>query len=143
MHRLREYRRCPAVSAGGKSMSTPGTTAKFIGASVRRLEDPRVLLGQTRYVDDVRLADSLSIAFARSKFAHARIVSVDVEAARNATGVHAVLVASDLEGLLPVLRVEHDPSFPAPPCRTVLWPVLASGKTRFVGEAVAAIVADN
>jgi aerobic carbon-monoxide dehydrogenase large subunit len=123
--------------------STPGTTAKFIGASVRRLEDPRVLLGQTRYVDDVQLPHCLSLAFARSQHAHARIISVDVETARSAPGVHAVLVASDLEGLLPILRVEHDPLIPVPPCRTVLWPVLASGKTRFVGEAVAAVVAES
>jgi aerobic carbon-monoxide dehydrogenase large subunit len=124
-------------------MSTPGTTAKFIGASVRRLEDPRVLRGQTRYVDDVRLPNCLSVAFARSTSAHARIISVDVEAARRATGVHAVLVANDLEGLLPVLKVEHDPLSASPPCRTVYWPILAAGKVRFAGEAVAAVVADS
>src|SRR5271170_2136615 len=144
MHRLCEYRSRRAGRPRRKTMSTtPGTTAKFIGANVRRLEDPRVLLGRTRYVDDVQLPNCLSIAFARSKYAHARIISVDCEAARRAPGVHTVLVSSDLEGLLPVLRVEHDPAIPVPPCRTVLWPVLASGKTRFVGEAVAAVVADS
>lgn len=124
-------------------MSSPGTTAKLLGARVRRLEDPRVLLGRTRYVDDVRLEGCLSIAFSRSPYAHARIVSIDVAAARQVPGVHAVLAAADVEGLLSILRVEHDPATGRPPCRTVEWPVLASGKARFVGEAVVAVVAES
>jgi len=124
-------------------MSAPGTTAKLLGASVKRLEDPRVLLGRTRYVDDVRIEGCLSIAFARSPYAHARIVVIDTAAARRAPGVVAVLTAPDLAGVLPVLRVEHDAATGRPPCRTVEWPVLASGKARFVGEAVVAVVAES
>jgi aerobic carbon-monoxide dehydrogenase large subunit len=122
------------VSAGG---------VKLMGASVRRLEDPRVLLGRTRYVDDVRLPGTLAIAFARSPYAHARIVSIDLEAARRSPGVVAVYAAGDLEGVIPDLRVEHDPHVPRPPCRTVVWPVLAAGKARFAGEAVVAVVAES
>jgi aerobic carbon-monoxide dehydrogenase large subunit len=124
-------------------MSSPGTTAKLLGARVRRLEDPRVLLGRARYVDDVQLPGALAIAFVRSPHAHARIRSVDVGAARRASGVHTVLAASDVESVLPPLRVEHDPAVDRPPCRTVVWPVLASGKVRFVGEAVVAVLAES
>ncbi len=124
-------------------MDTPGTTAKFLGARVRRVEDPRVLLGRATFVDDVRLPNTLAIAFVRSPYAHARIVSIDVESARKAPGVHAVLTSAEAEKLVPALRMEHRASFPAPPCRSVEWPVLAKGKTRFVGEAVVAIAAEN
>ena len=124
-------------------MTTPGTTAKLLGASVRRVEDPRILLGDTRYVDDVSLREMLAIAFARSPYAHARIISIDVESARQAPGVHAVFTAADLAGSIEPLRVEHDSSAGRPPCRTVIWPVLATDKARFVGEAVVAVVAEN
>jgi len=117
--------------------------AKLIGARVRRLEDPRVLLGATRYVDDVRLPGMLAIAFARSPYAHARIAAIDVGRARALRGVHAVFTASDLETILPPLRVEHDAASGRPPCRIVVWPVLAAGKARFVGEAVVAVVAES
>jgi aerobic carbon-monoxide dehydrogenase large subunit len=118
-------------------------SAKLLGARVRRLEDPRVLLGATRYVDDMRLPGTLAIAFVRSPHAHARIVAVDARRASSVPGVHAVLTAADLETILPPLRVAHDPATGRPPCRTVVWPVLACGKARFVGEAVAAVVAED
>ncbi len=124
-------------------MSGEGSTAKLLGARVRRVEDPRVLLGRTRYVDDVRLPGALSLAFVRSPHAHARIVSIDAAAARRAPGVHAVLSSTDLESFLPPLRVDYDAASGRPPCRNVAWPVLAAGKARFVGEAVVAIVAEH
>ncbi len=124
-------------------MSGEGSTAKLLGARVRRVEDPRVLLGRTRYVDDVQLPGALSVAFVRSPHAHARIVSIDVAAARPAPGVHAVLSSADLENFLPPLRVDYDAASGRPPCRNVAWPVLAAGKARFVGEAVVAVVAER
>ena len=124
-------------------MSDPGTTAKLLGARVRRVEDPRLLRGGARYVDDVQLPGSLALAFARSPYAHARIVSVGLEAARRARGVHAVLAAADVEGFLPPLTVDHDPGSGRPPCRSVVWPVLASTTVRFVGEAVVAVAAEG
>jgi carbon-monoxide dehydrogenase large subunit len=120
-----------------------GSTAKLLGARVRRVEDPRVLLGRTRYVDDVQLPGALALAFLRSPHAHARIGSIDLEAARRAPGVQAVLTAADLESFLPPLRLEYDSSSGRPPCRDVVWPMLAAGKVRFVGEAVVAIVAER
>ena len=50
-------------------MRGEGSTAKLLGARVRRVEDPRVLLGRTRYVDDVRLPGALSLAFVRMRIA--------------------------------------------------------------------------
>ncbi len=67
-----------ATSQGGK-----GGTGKMVGAQVRRVEDPRVLLGKSQYVDDLDLPNSVALAFVRSPYAHARIVSSDVDAARN------------------------------------------------------------
>ena len=124
-------------------MKTPGTTAKFIGATVHRAEDPRILLGRANFVDDIRLQNALAVAFVRSPYAHARIVSINVEAARGAPGVHSVLTNIEVEKILPPLRMDHNPDFPAPPCRSVEWPVLAKGKVRFVGEAVVAIAAES
>ena len=124
-------------------MDSPGTTGKFIGARVRRVEDPRVLLGRATFVDDVRLPNTLAVAFVRSPYAHARIISIDLEAARKSPGVHSVLASAGAEQIVPTLRMRHDAGFPAPPCRSVEWPVLASGKVRFVGEAVVVVVAEN
>ena len=70
---------------------------RFTGASVKRSEDPRILTGAGRYVDDVRLPGMLHAAFVRSPFAHARITSIDVAEARKAPGVIAVLTGEELE----------------------------------------------
>ncbi|MEA2623974.1 MAG: aerobic carbon-monoxide dehydrogenase large subunit [Candidatus Binatota bacterium] len=120
-----------------------GATAKILGARVRRVEDPRVLLGEARYVDDVPLRGVLSVAFLRSSYARARIASIDGSAARSMPGVTGVWTAEDLAGSLAPLRVEHAQAAGGGPFRTCEWPVLASGTVRFVGEAVAAVVADD
>ena len=57
-------------------------TGKMVGAEVRRVEDPRVLLGKSRYVDDVQLPGTVAMAFVRSPYAHAKITRVDVSAAK-------------------------------------------------------------
>ncbi len=121
----------------------PGATAKLLGARVHRVEDPRVLLGHARFVDDITLPDKLALAFARSPYAHARIVSINTEPARSIPGIECVLTSADANKLVAPLRMEHRPSFPAPPCRPVEWPVLADAKVRFVGEAVVAVAAEN
>ena len=64
--------------------------ARAIGARVRRVEDPRILTGQGRYVDDVVLPGMLHAAFLRSYMPHGRIVSVDAAEARELPGVVAV-----------------------------------------------------
>jgi len=114
-----------------------------IGARALRVEDARILLGRTRYVADVHLPGALALSFVRSPYAHARIDAILVEEARSAPGVHAVLTAADLPGLLPDLRYDDDPETGRPPCRSVIWPPLASGKVRFVGEAYAVVAAES
>ena len=66
-------------------------TGKMVGAEVKRVEDPRMLLGKSQYVDDIHLPDTLAVAFVRSPYAHARILSIDTHAAAAHPGVHAVI----------------------------------------------------
>src|SRR5262245_65673117 len=66
-----------------------------IGQSVRRREDPRLLMGRGRYLDDLNLADQLWAVFVRSPHAHADIRGIDASAARAMPGVHAVLTGAD------------------------------------------------
>src|SRR4029077_11795193 len=72
---------------------TPGS---ILGHAVRRREDPRLITGTGRYVDDIQPEGCLHVAFVRSTLAHAAIRSIDVEAAKAAPGVVAVLTAADL-----------------------------------------------
>jgi carbon-monoxide dehydrogenase large subunit len=122
--------------------TTTGGTGKMIGAQVRRVEDPRVLLGKTRYVDDMQLPGMVALAFVRSPYAHARITQIDASEAQRHPGVLAVLTGADIADVIKPLRVEYDPAR-APTHKSCDWPVLAREKVRFVGEAVAAVVATN
>jgi carbon-monoxide dehydrogenase large subunit len=110
-----------------------------VGARVRRVEDPRLLRGRGRYVDDVRIPGTLHVAFVRSTHAHAKLTSIDVEAARAVPGVVGVFTAADLEGLArPIRALNGNAGY-----NEADTPPLATGKVRFVGEAVAAVVAEN
>src|ERR1700693_3332619 len=66
-----------------------------IGQSVLRREDPRLLRGQGRFFDDLKLADQLHAAIVRSPHANADIAGIDTRAALQMPGVHAVLVGED------------------------------------------------
>ncbi|MGB8860480.1 MAG: molybdopterin cofactor-binding domain-containing protein, partial [Ilumatobacteraceae bacterium] len=110
-------------------------TGSILGTRVLRTEDPELLLGAGRFVDDLALDRPLHIVFVRSEMAHARLVGVDVRAASEMPGVVAVLTAADL-GVRPhhgMAKVHDD--FARPP--------LAVDKVRFVGEAVVAVVAES
>ena len=120
--------------------SSQGGTGKMVGAQVRRVEDPRVLLGKSQYVDDLDLPNSLALAFVRSPYAHARIVSIDADEAQHQPGVQLVLTGADIAEAIKPLRVEYEPT-KAPTHKPCDWPVLAQDKVRFVGEAVAVVVA--
>jgi len=113
-------------------------TPPVFGASVRRVEDPRLIRGAGRYVDDVQPADCLHAVFARSHLAHATIARLDLEAAKNAPGVVAAWSAADFEDLEP-LEIEAPVDNTPLPARRVL----AAGRTRYVGEAVAMLVAES
>lgn len=107
---------------------------------MRRREDPRFLRGQARYVDDIVLPQMAYLAVVRSAAAHARLRKVDVRAAAQGPGVLAVVVGADLAGSLspvPPNAVEGAHVAPVP------HPVLAQGRVRYVGEPVAAALAET
>ncbi len=115
------------------------------GRAVARIEDAALLLGRGRYVDNVKVEGELQIAFVRSPYAHATITAVDVETARAMPGVVAVYTGDELRaaGVAPLplstdfRRAGGQPS--ASPERRAL----AVDAARFVGEAVAAVVAES
>lgn len=112
----------------------------LIGQSVPRLEDPALLRGNGRYVDDIRLADVLHCAFVRSSVAHAKILSIDAETARTMPGVHAVLTASDLSPLLTSLRMPLGTSTSKTQNSSTPF-VLQAKEVAYVGEPIAIVVA--
>lgn len=112
----------------------------WVGQPLRRREDLRFLRGQGRYIDDIVLSRMAHLAVVRSPVAHARLRSLDLEHARRAPGVIAVLAGSDLDGRVGPLP----PNAPAGGTITpVSHPLLALGKVRYVGEPLAAIVAES
>ena len=115
------------------------SAGRFVGQSVKRREDPRLLTGHGAYVDDVAFPGLLHAAFVRSDMARARIVSVDVTEARALPGVVAVLTAADLNpgagSLQPTLLLHDAANAPLRP--------LAGTDVRFVGDPVAIVVAEN
>ncbi|HEY6705637.1 MAG TPA: xanthine dehydrogenase family protein molybdopterin-binding subunit, partial [Xanthobacteraceae bacterium] len=115
---------------------------KYIGHSVKRLEDHPLLTGTGRFVADLRLSHTLDAAFVRSPHAHAAIRGIDTSTARRCPGVQAVLTLADL---LPLLAHERLPlqfrTAQLPPDITPL--VLAKDEVAFVGEAVAVVVAQT
>src|SRR5919199_924546 len=113
------------------------TERKWIGKSIRRVEDPRFLIGRGRYVDDISLPGLLHAAILRSPVAHARIKRIDIEAARRLDGVVAVVTGAEAAELCNPL-----PDFGPAPDKHV-WRCLAHEKVRYVGEGVAAVVAEN
>ncbi len=115
------------------------------GQAVLRQEDEPLLKGAGVYTDDVSLPGQARLYFVRSPYPHARIVSIDTTAAVAMPGVHAVFTGADLlaQGVKPMPRpvnfTRADGSPPASPSRFIL----ATEHVRYVGEAVAAVVADT
>jgi len=110
---------------------------RYTGMRIKRLEDPRLLSGRGRYLDDLALPRMLFASFVRSPHAHARIVRIDAAAARALPGVVAVLTADDLRSAAKPLAPRLDGTGFTP----TAWPALADGVARYCGEAVAAVVA--
>ena len=109
----------------------------LLGNRVKRTEDPKFLTVGGTYVGDIRLPNAAWAGFARATMAHARIASIDVSAAREMPGVIAVFTAEDL-------ALTKAPSmFPGMVQPPFLRPFLATDRVRFVGECVAAIVAES
>jgi len=121
----------------------------YVGRSLLRHEDRRLLTGRGQFIADLELPRMLHAAFIRSPLAHARIRSVDLSQAAAAPGVALALSGADLVRLLPPLpdtqlslpskwttRVQHEFHNPQ-------QPGLAHDKVRHVGEAIAVVVADS
>jgi CO/xanthine dehydrogenase Mo-binding subunit len=113
----------------------PGQQLRWIGTSMKRVEDPRLLVGEGTYIDDIVLPNMLHAGVLASPFAHARIVSIDTSKARALPGVHAVLTGEDVAKTTGPL-----PCFSSPP---VEQRCVALGKVRHVGEPVAIVAADS
>ncbi|MFN8204306.1 MAG: xanthine dehydrogenase family protein molybdopterin-binding subunit [Solirubrobacteraceae bacterium] len=103
-----------------------------------RKEDPRLLRGRGRFVDDLHDAGTLEAAVLRSPHAHARIVGLDVRAARALDGVEDVIVAGDLDGGGPRIPMRM---FSRPGMERFLQRPLAADTVRYAGEPVAVVVA--
>ena len=127
--------------------------SSYVGASVRRKEDPRLITGSSTYVDDIQLPNTLHATFVRSPYAHARVNGIDVSAALALPGVRAVITAEDLKTILKNTYPDAPGSetgehaseeisavddIPVPPVLP-----LATGKVRYVGDPVAAVVAES
>jgi carbon-monoxide dehydrogenase large subunit len=120
-------------------------TKKFIGQRIVRNEDPQLLTGQAQFVDDVEIPGMLHAAFLRSDYAHARLLSIDVSAARQRPGVVAVFTADDM----------GDDWYPGPPlvsppptAKDVIFNSrrqvpLVKDKVRHAGEAIAVVIAES
>ena len=123
--------------------------ARFVGRSMPRREDRRLLTGQGQFIADLALPRMLHAVFVRSQVAHARIRSVDVARAAAMPGVVQVLTGADLLRIAPPVpgaqlslpskwrtQVQHTIHLPQ-------QPLLAVDKVRHVGEAIAVVVAES
>jgi len=121
------------------------TVGRYIGQSVKRREDPRLLTGHGRYVDDVQVPGTLHLAFVRSNVARGTITKLDVSAARDLPGVEAVYTGADLNPDIKQMWA----TMTGPPIemggQTAYPPVslLAPGDVRYVGDPIAVIIATS
>ncbi|HEX9821562.1 MAG TPA: xanthine dehydrogenase family protein molybdopterin-binding subunit [Methylomirabilota bacterium] len=113
--------------------------ARYVSRSVKRTEDPPLLMGRAHFIGDLRLPGLLAVAFLRSPHAHARIGGIDAGGALAMPGVEAVVTGADLAPTTkPVRAVMSGAGY-----KETGWPALALGKVRFAGEPVAAVVATD
>ena len=116
------------------------TVNSFIGSPIERREDLRFLRGRGQYVDDLARADMLHAAILRSSVAHGRVRAIDVSAALALPGVHSVLTARDIGERVPRVPMRLQP---LPDFEPFGQPVIAETKVRYVGEAIAVVLADT
>src|SRR3954469_6236770 len=116
-----------------------------IGASVVRKEDKRFITGKGRYVDDIKLLGMTYAHFIRSPHAHAKVKSIDSSAAEAMPGVVAVLtgkqIVDDKVGNL--ICGWAITSKDGSPMKMGAWPAMAPETVRFVGQAVAVVIAES
>ncbi len=122
-------------------MTTAEAPGKMVGKAIKRREDPRLITGQGNYLDDIKLPGMLYAAIVRSPYGHARIKSINADAAKAHPGVVAVITGADI-------AKEQNPL----PCAWAAGGVpnnvntpraLAVDVVRYVGEGVALVVAED
>jgi carbon-monoxide dehydrogenase large subunit len=116
-------------------------TTRIFGSGIRRREDPRLITGQATYTDDIKLTGLAHAAILRSPHAHARIRSIDTSGAQEATGVLAVYTGADTDGVLNPIPCAWIP--PNSDVKQVPYHPIAKDVVRYVGDAVAVVVAEN
>ena len=111
---------------------------RWTGTSVRRVEDPRLLTGRGRYVDDLLPAGTLHVAFVRSPWPHARITGVETAGARAMPGVAAVWTGADVVG-----RIASRPGVGPPGLAVPVIEAMCTARVRLAGDIVGMVVASS
>jgi aerobic carbon-monoxide dehydrogenase large subunit len=119
-------------------MTTEQKSDGLIGASIRRVEDPLLISGKGCYVDDINLPRMLHMMVLRSAYPHAKIISINTDAARSMKGVVAVVTGPELPDRLNINAQAMFPGQKIPP-----HPVLARAAVHAPGTPVAAVVAES
>jgi len=118
---------------------TVSPKGKFVGAAVPRREDPRLLTGRGRFVDDIRMVGMLHAQFVRSRVASGAVTSIDLSAVLDVPGVVAAFPAAGLDVLGIAATLDRPPSeFVA-----TEMPILAGDRVRFAGEPLAIVIAED
>src|SRR3954470_4819090 len=116
-----------------------------IGQAVQRVEDASFLTGRARYVDDIQFPHMLHGAVVMSNHPHARIRSINIDAAMKSPGVHLVLTGADAKkeniGGIPPLFMPEDMG--GPKGYRTFRPLLEPAKARYVGDRIAFVVAET
>ena len=129
-----------ARGAGAYTLLFVTAAQDLIGASPKRKEDRRLITGAGRYVDDLSRPGLLHMAVVRSRHAHARIIKIGVAAAKTLPGVTAAWTASDLPVIKRSMPAAYGGSYKG---RAFTVPILAHERVRYVGEAVAVVLAES
>ena len=116
-------------------------TTRIFSSGIRRREDPRLISGRATYTDDITLPGTVYAAILRSPHAHARIRRVNTSRAARAEGVVAVYTGADLEGVIGPIPCAW--MIPNSDIKDVAHPAIARDVVRYVGDAVAVVVAES
>ena len=118
-------------------------TNGLIGKSVKRVEDKRFITGKGNYTDDIVLPHQTYASFVRSPYAHAKILSVDISAAKAMPGVIAIYTGADVADVNGVpcgwqVNFKNGDTMKEPK-----HPLLVADKVRHVGDAMAIVIAES
>ena len=114
-------------------------STRIFGSGIKRREDPRLITGEARYTDDIKLGGLLHMAVVRSPYAHANILSIDSAAAAAMDGVVAIFTGADVD----LAGIPTAWLIPDSDLKTPEHPALARDKVRYVGDGVAIVLATD